>query len=158
MHDKFTAIEILKMAEKIEKNGHDFYKKAAADVGEPDIKSFLLELADLELQHEITFQEMTAAFTAQGKAEVVFDLSEETALFLQALADTKVFFEKQIDTSSVREVLRASIVAEKDSIVFYLGIKEMVPDSADKAKIDGIIREEMKHIQTISERLLTLNS
>ena len=68
-----------------------------------------------------------------------------------------MFYEKQIDTSSAQEVLKEAIVAEKESIVFYLGMQDMVPDEAGKAKLNGIIREEMKHIQIISAKLLTLN-
>ena len=157
MYHKFNANEIMEMAEQIERNGHDFYKKAAEDIKDADIKSFLLELAEMELQHESTFQEMKAALTSKEKADVVFDPHEETAAYLQALADTRVFYEKQIDTSSAQEVLKEAIVAEKESIVFYLGMKDMVPDDAGKAKLNGIIREEMKHIQIISAKLLTLN-
>ncbi len=157
MYHKFNASEIFEMAEQIERNGYDFYKKAAADIKDADIKSFLMELAEMELTHETVFQEMKAALSSREKADVVFDPHEETALYLQALADTRVFYEKQIDTSSAQEVLKAAIVAEKESIVFYLGMKDMVPDDAGKAKLNGIIKEEMQHIKIISAKLLTLN-
>jgi rubrerythrin len=157
MYHKFNAKEILEMAELIEKNGHEFYKKAAEDVKDADIKTFLLDLAEMELKHEVTFQEMKAGLTSKEKADVVFDPDDEAALYLQALADTRVFFEKNIDTSSAQEVLKEAITAEKESIVFYLGMRDMVPDDAGKAKINGIITEEMSHIQVISAKLLTLN-
>jgi len=157
MYHKFNAKEILEMAAIIEKNGHDFYKKAAEDVKDADIKIFLLELAEMELKHEVTFQEMKAGLTSKEKADVVFDPDDESALYLQALADTRVFFEKKIDTSSAQEVLKEAIVAEKESIVFYLGMRDMVSDDAGKAKINGIIKEEMSHIQIISTKLLALN-
>ncbi len=142
------------MAIQIEKNGFDFYKKAADDVKDGDIKSFLLELADMELKHEEVFKEMKSALSAGEKAEVVFDPWEETAAYLQALADTRVFYQKEIDTTSAEEVLKEAIAAEKESIVFYLGMKDMVPEDAGKKKIDNIIREEMNHIQIISTQLL----
>jgi len=56
-----------------------------------------------------------------------FDPEGEAALYIRSLADTRVFFEKKIDTSSMEEILKEAILAEKDSIVFYLGMKEMVP-------------------------------
>lgn len=154
MYHKFNAKEILEMAEQIEKNGYDFYKKAATDVKDPAIKSFLNELADMELKHESIFDTMKQDLPGSEKEEVVFDPYEETALYIQALADTRVFYQKRIDTSSVEEVLKEAIVAEKESIVFYLGMKDMVPTSSGKAKIDEIIKEEMKHIQIISNKLL----
>ncbi len=156
MHHKFNAKEILEMAEQIEKNGHDFYTKAAAEVNDADIKDFLTELADMELKHETFFKEMKNALSNAEKEEVVFDPYEETALYIQALADTRVFYQKEIDTTSAEEVLKEAIVAEKESIVFYLGMKDMVPEKSGKDKIDEIIKEEMRHIQIISNQLLKL--
>jgi len=153
MYHKFNAKEILEMAEQIERNGYQYYTKAANDVQGDDIKTFLLELAEMEVGHEKMFQEMKEQLTDKEKEDVVFDPNEETAMYLQALADSRVFYEKEIDTSSVIEVLKEAIVAEKDSIVFYLGMKDMVPSDKGKERIDHIIREEMKHIQVITNQL-----
>lgn len=156
MYHKFNAKEILEMAEQIEKNGYEFYKKAAVDVKDADIKDFLNELADMEVKHEAYFKEMKNALSDSEKEDVVFDPYEETALYIEALANTRVFYQKQIDTSSAVEVLKEAIVAEKESIVFYLGMKDMVSDKSGKDKIEEIIREEMKHIQIISTQLMKL--
>ncbi|MBU2644497.1 ferritin family protein [bacterium] len=154
MYHKFNAKEILEMAEQIERNGFLFYTKAAESVQGDEIKKFLSELAEMEVAHEKTFAEMKNQLGSQEKEEVVFDPYEETAAYLQALADTRVFYEKEIDMSSVEEVLKAAIIAEKDSIVFYLGMKDMVPEGKGKTRVDGIIKEEMKHIQIISNELM----
>jgi rubrerythrin len=156
MFNKFNASEILDMAIQIEKNGYTYYKKAAADIKETDIKSFLEGLAEMEVKHEDFFKEMKTTLTTKESADVVFDPGEETAAYLQALADTRVFYQKNIDTSSAEEVLKEAIVAEKESIVFYLGMKEMIPKGSGQDKIDDVIREEMKHIQIISSQLLKL--
>jgi rubrerythrin len=74
--------------------------------------------------------------------------------YLKALADTRVFFEKDMDPTTMKEILKAAITAEKDSIVFYLGMKELVPEKMGKAKIDDIIKEEMSHIRLLSARLV----
>jgi rubrerythrin len=50
-------------------------------------------------------------------------------------------------------VLKAAILAEKDSIVFYLGMKEMVPEKFGKDKLDKIIKEEMGHIKILANEL-----
>jgi rubrerythrin len=156
MYHKFNAKEILEMAEQIERNGYEFYKKAAKDVTDTEIKDFLNELADMELKHEDFFKEMKNALSNTEQEDVVFDPYEETALYLQALADTRIFYQKEIDTTSAMDVLKEAIVAEKESIVFYLGMKDMVPEKSGKDKIDDIIKEEMKHIQIISKKLLKL--
>ena len=55
-----------------------------------------------------------------------------------------------------QEILKAAIEAEKDSIVFYLGMKEVVPEGLGKNRIDGIIKEEMGHIRLLSKELVAL--
>jgi rubrerythrin len=158
MYHKFNAKEIFEMAETIEKNGYEFYRQAANDAKDPDIKQFLLDLAEMEVGHEKMFVSFKSKLSGKEGEEVVFDPFEETAAYLEALANTRVFFEKKIDTTSAEEVFKAAIEAEKDSIVFYLGIKDMVPDELGKSKVEKIIKEEMRHIQIISNRLLKLKN
>ena len=75
-------------------------------------------------------------------------------MYLRALADTRVFFEKEIDVTSMRAILKSAITAEKDSIVFYLGIKEAVDESLGQGRIDYIIKEEMGHSKLLSGKLV----
>jgi rubrerythrin len=92
----------------------------------------------------------------QEREATVFDPENEVGLYIRALADTRVFFEKKIDISSMEEILKAAIVAEKDSIIFYLGLKNAVPERLGGEKIDIIIEEEMSHITLLSNELLAL--
>ena len=52
-----------------------------------------------------------------------------------------------------QDIIRRAVEKEKDSIVFYHGLKEFVPDKADKNTIDEIIKEEMKHIVLLDQSL-----
>ena len=56
----FNADDVLEMAEQLEKNGGKFYRAAAESTNDPDNKKFLLELAAMEDQHELTFKAMRA--------------------------------------------------------------------------------------------------
>ena len=150
----FSADEIFEMAEQMERNGGGFYRNAAAGVKDPEEKQLLMELAAMEDEHERTFQSLRAGLSDQLKAPTVFDPEGESALYLRSLVDSRVFFDKPIDTASMKEILKAAIVAEKDSIVFYLGMKDMVPEKIGKGKIDAIIKEEMGHIRTLSRKLV----
>ena len=155
MYD-FNADEIFEMAEALEKNGAAFYTKAAAGATDPTAKTLLEGLAAMEVDHQKTFAEFRAQLTDKDKQPLVFDPQGETAQYLKALADTRVFFEKQIDMTSLEAILKEAITAEKDSIVFYLGMKDMVPDGSGKDRIDAIIKEEMGHIQQLSRELAAL--
>ena len=152
----FNADEIFEMAEQIERNGASFYRKSAESIDDSAGKKLLLDFAAMEDEHEKTFAELRAGLSEKEKTATAFDPEGEAALYLRALADTRVFFEKKIDTSSMEEILKEAILAEKDSIVFYLGMKEMVPENFGKTKIDAIIKEEMTHIKLLSGKLVAL--
>jgi rubrerythrin len=54
--------------------------------------------------------------------------------------------------------LRIAIGLEKDSVVFYVAIRDAVPQSLGKEKVEGIIKEEMDHIILLSRMLSSLDS
>lgn len=152
----FNADEIFEMAEQIERNGASFYRKSAELIVDPAAKKLLLDIAAMEDEHEKTFADLRAGLSEKEKVTTVFDPEGEISLYLRALADIRIFFEKKIDTSSIKDILKEAILAEKDSIVFYLGMKEMVPENLGKTKIDAIIKEEMTHIKLFSKALVAL--
>ena len=150
----FNAEEIFRMAEQIERNGAKFYREAAANVTDLKAKGLLLGLAGMEDEHEKTFHAMRTELTEKEKETTVFDPEGEVVQYLNALADVRVFFEKEIDLTSMKDILKAAIAAEKDSIVFYLGMKDAVPGDRGKQKIEAIIKEEMQHIRILSKELI----
>ena len=156
MQYDFNANEILQMAEQLERNGADFYRKSIEKIQDPAGKELLLSLAEMEDQHEKTFADLRSKLTASEKAQTVFDPEGETVRYLKALADSKVFFEKTIDTESMEGILKEAITAEKDSILFYLGLKDAVPEALGKDKIDAVIKEEMSHINLLTRELVAL--
>ncbi len=150
----FSADEIFEMAVQMEVNGGKFYRNAAKGIEDGDNKKLLLDLAAMEDDHEITFKGIRAELADDMKSSTVFDPEGESALYLKALVDSRVFYEKEIDTSLMKEILKEAIVAEKDAIVFYLGMKDMVPGDLGKSKIDAIIKEEMGHVRLLSKELV----
>lgn len=150
----FSAHEIFQMAIQMEKNGAKFYRDAAEAADDPNNREFMLSLAAMEDDHEKTFSSFKEELTDSEKASTVFDPEGKSAMYLKALVDTRVFFEKDIDATSLRDILKAAIEAEKDSIVFYLGMKDAVPDNLGKGKLDAIIKEEMGHVRLLSRELV----
>lgn len=149
----FNIDEILAMAEEIERNGAAFYRAAARKASDKMARDTLEELARMEDQHEKTFAGLRAGLTADDKKPGAFDPQDETAQYLKALADRRVFHEKSIDLGSLKAVLAEAIVAEKDSIAFYVGMRELVPGNLGKDKIKAVIKEEMSHIVLLTGKL-----
>ncbi len=155
MHD-FSADEIFEMAQQMERNGEAFYRKAVESVSDQDNKDLLNRLADMEVNHEKIFRTLRSELSEKEKATTAFDPQGEAAQYLKALVDTKVFFEKEMDISSLEKIFKAALEAEKDSIVFYLGMKDYIPLNLGRSKIDAIIKEEMGHIRLLSNELVKI--
>jgi len=156
MASTFNANDIFEMAKQIEINGAKFYRESANRVDEESHKQFLLGLADMEDSHEQTFATMQKDLTSETTLTMTFDPKDENALYLKALADTRVFFEKQQPETSMKGILASAIAAEKDSIAFYLGMKELVSEKMGNSKINDIIKEEMSHIKMLAAKLVGL--
>lgn len=156
----FNIDEVFEMAEQIERNGVTFYSKAADLFPEYTKKSIFLKLADMEKEHERRFHQMRLDLAKKEREISQFlDPQGEAAAYLRAMVGGKVFDSKLDPTTrfkdirSVSELLRIAIDVEKDSIIFYLGLKEMVPQSFGKDKIELIVREEMSHVTILSDML-----
>jgi len=156
----FNVDEVFEMAEQIERNGVRFYHQAAENISDASARQLFLDLAAMEAEHEKVFASMRADLADEEREPTVFDPEGEAALYLRALADLQVFgkegdedfilSEDLPEQDRIRKILRAAIGLEKESIVFYLGIKELVSARSGKDKIDKIIREEMGHIRLLS--------
>jgi rubrerythrin len=155
----FNADEIFEMAIRIEKNGAAFYRRAAELQSDAKHKNFLEGLAKMEDQHRKTFADMRNSLTEKEKDPKVFDPLDEVSDYLAAMADTMggegspSVAESLTGKESLAEILQIAVGLEKDSILFYLGIKDWIPPQSGQDRIDEIIKEERKHVVQLSNVL-----
>lgn len=160
MATPFNADEIFEMAEQIERNGAKFYRTAAKKF--PDIAPMLLDLARMEDDHLKTFAAMHAELSGGELEMPVYDPDGEVHMYLRVMADGHIFDLKTDPAQQVAEqktpedVLKMAMRAERDSIAFYVGLKESVAQKAGKDKVEAIIREEMGHMAVLNEKLHAL--
>ncbi|NQU75973.1 MAG: ferritin family protein [Planctomycetes bacterium] len=155
----FNADEIFEMAEQIERNGAKFYR-AAAKSTDGQSRALLEHLASMEDDHEKTFAAMRAELTKAERGPITADPDNEAALYLQAMVAGEIFGGKPTETfqssQPIEELFNKAIGMEKDSIVFYQSMKEVVPSSVGKDRIDGIIRQEIGHVVELTKQLKAL--
>ena len=149
-----TAAEALKWALEIEKNGEAFYNEVAAKSTEPQVKALFEDLAAQERGHYQVFQKMLEEVKPDP------DLSrldyDEYQVYLQvALADA--LFEgpdkgltlaKQAQDRGT--ALRAAMGFEKDTLLFFYDLREMVSEKERRA-VSGIILEEKTHLRRLAK-------
>lgn len=162
MAEVFNADEVFEMAEKIEKNGAAFYRKAAEKAKKASSKELFEELVKWELAHREIFATMRSELSAAQTEPLVLDPESETGMYLKAMADGHVF-DPCVDISkffngkeTMKDILSTALKMEKDSIVFYLGIKDVVASPQGKEKVGDIIKEEMRHLAFLNKELASL--
>ena len=158
----YSIDEIFEMAEQLERNGGQFYRLAAESTTNPTHQKMLRELAAMEDEHERVFHEMRLNIAKQDSKTATFDPEGLAGQYLQALVDGEVFDVKTgpsellKQTETMEDILQIAIGLEKDSIIFYLGIKGVLEDPLVKEIMDKIIQEEMEHITTLSKKLTSV--
>lgn len=158
----FNADEIFEMAETIESNGAAFYREASMKASDGELKKLLTDLADMEDGHRETFAQMRQDLSSEEKEVTAYDPDNEAAQYLKTMAsfhgtEGKVSpTEKLTGQESMEELLRIALQAEKDSIAFYVGIKDLVSEKSGRSKVEKIIVEEMTHVSTIGAKLQQL--
>ena len=161
MYD-FSADEVFQMAIRIEESGAAFYRKAASLQSDASSRTFLQKLATMEDHHRATFEKMRKRLADMEKQKTVFDPEGELGLYLQSMADrhggegSPVAADALTGDETLDEIITTAIGLEKESILFYVGLKDMVPAGYGKDKIEEIIREEQRHIVQLNAFLREL--
>ena len=158
----FNADEIFDIAEQIESNGQKFYSTSAQRVSEPTAKKVLANLAEMEAEHLKTFRNLHARLDAKAREELTWDPEDESVAYLRAAADSHIF-KASVDPSSLvaddsdaRQILELALQFEKDSVVYFLGIADMVPERLGKSEVLGLAKQEQGHIALIQRTLSSL--
>lgn len=156
---RFNVDEILEMAIRIETNGKSFYLHAAVLQSDKKIIPFFNKLAAMEEQHIKTFERLREELSASEKEGQIYDPDGQASMYLTVMADThggegdpetaKTLTKKE----SLEDILKIALNLEKQSILFYVGLRDLVPKEHGKDKVDAIIDEEKQHIAQLSEIL-----
>ncbi len=151
----FSAAELLDIAVGIERNGVAYYDSLSQATGDPTLKKTYEQLADMERHHVDVFQQMRSAVSGAGAVVPVEDEVEYGA-YLKALIDSSVFTDDTVARELARsvgcpaEALQLALGAEKDSILFYTEMRDLVPQRQREA-VDNIIKEERSHVRLLSD-------
>lgn len=155
----FNAEEVFEMAVAIERNGALFYRKAAETFDDPTLLELLNRLATMEDQHEVAFEKLKESVFGKKPPQSHAEYYDLAAAYLQTLVENKIFVLNKAPAevlgpiTSVEQLLEAAIDREKETILYYVGLKELVPADLGREEIDAIIREEMSHVSLLTNEL-----
>ncbi|AKI98090.1 ferritin-like domain-containing protein [Kosmotoga pacifica] len=151
----FSAHEILDIALNIEVEGFKFYREMADKAKDESTRSTFKFLAAQEEEHMVTFRTLLKKF--EDEAQDLLNWDEATE-YLKTLSEHKVFpdaktLEEMFKDSTPEEVIKYAIEREKDTVIFYYELLDMLRDYEAKEAVNKIIKEEKKHVVILRELL-----
>jgi rubrerythrin len=152
MENIFRGSEIVALGIQIEKNGRDFYNRLVKKSKSQKAKQTFKYLAGEEEKHIAYFQKI---LDSVHKYEPPETYPGEYFAYMNALANGYIFTREgkgeQIaqKTKSDTGAINLGIGFEKDSILFYEGMKKVVPPY-DHKTVDELISQEQDHLRQLS--------
>jgi rubrerythrin len=152
MGNIFAGSEVVELGIEIERNGKDFYEALAAQSKNPKVRESFSFLAKEEEKHIVAFQGILKKTEQYEPAQ---SYPGEYLAYMNALASEHIFTQKDKGKSTAsriktdKEAVDVAIGFEKDSIIFYEGMKNMVPAHEQKV-IDELIIQEQAHLSKLS--------
>ena len=152
----FNVDEVFELAEQIERNGYAFYIRAAEIMTGEAARKFLLDLAEMENEHESLFAGLKKKFSADGVASP-FDGDELALSYLRSMVDGEVFSnlrstaEYLTGVETADEIKKLAIEFEKNTVVYFASLANAMTSSEDREVIRQLVGEEIQHIAILTK-------
>lgn len=153
MANIFAGSEIVEIGVQIEKNGRDFYNALVKQSKNSKAIQIFKYLAGEEEKHIVVFQKI---LDSVEKYEPPESYPGEYFAYMNALASEYIFTQKDKGKEiakkikSDKQAVDKGIGFEKDSIIFYEGMKKVVP-AYDHKILAELISQEQSHLMQLSD-------
>jgi rubrerythrin len=149
--ENYTITEILEQAIQTEELGFRFYSQLAEKFHKnQELKSLFSRLAGQETEHKATFNRL---MDESENPELVNDGWEEISHYMRAVVESEFFLGNQKTLPSmdkvltVKDAVKLAISFEKETLLYFLGLRDVV---AEQALVDKVIDEERRHIKLLA--------
>jgi len=155
METKFGVLEVLKIAERLEHNGRQFYTKMAKLFIETPCRNLCEDLAEFRAGRELTLARQRKLFHEQKAGFLPNDDLDYFRNHPDVLADLSVFADKfyphhaLTGHESISEIVKDAVARTREAVIFYRGLKDFARNQETKALINQFIEEEIRYICTL---------
>ena len=149
----FSSDELLNIAIGIERRGMTFYDIMAKSTDNDVARAIFEGLVNMEREHINIFEDMMDEVDRQPAPE---SPRQGYSDYIRALIDDAVFTDDMITSEMATQAdsdikaIELAISAEKDSILFYYEMKDLMPPKALPV-IERVIAEEKLHLQQLTD-------
>jgi rubrerythrin len=141
----FYLSEIVKFAIEKEKEASILYKELGDKASAKNVKDLFYQLMLEEREHEDFYTKLLGTTPKEQSPGVTEDSEYETYMqeLIRASRSTPALDTHQL--ADMKIALDYAIAREKESILFYVGLKNYLP-AHDNKKIDTVVKEESQHM------------
>ena len=149
MPDQYSGQELVNIAIGIERRGIMFYDVMARSTDDDQARAVFEGLARMERVHLATFEQLLA-----DVADTRLPESEEAG-YVATLLEDAVFMDDAItgeaaaQADSDAKAMDLAISAEKDSILYYYELRDLLPDDM-AGLVNRILNEEKRHLAQLT--------
>jgi len=148
----FDPREVFQIAVRIEENGERFYREMVGRIGDEEVKTLFLFLADEEIRHRRFYESiLETAEPFEPEESYPGEYFDHLRSYASGVIFSQEAFEKKLD--EIRDAgaaLDFAIGVEWDSIHFYQELKGLVPESR-REQLDEIVAEERRHFVRLTK-------
>lgn len=158
METKFDVLEVLKIAERLEHNGRQFYTKMAKLFIEKQCQTLCREMADFRAGRELTLARQRKLFGEQNSGFLPNNADDYFRIHPDVLADLSVFADKfyphhaLTGHESISEIVKDAVARTREAVIFYRGLKDFARNQETRALINQFIEEEVCYICALGFR------
>lgn len=145
-----NAADAVAAAVEIERRGYAFYQRVTEKTADAGDKDFFAFMAEEEKRHEGVFAGMLQRLG--GVALPAGSDDEEYLMYVRGLIDSHTLFMPGQEERALAAPLHEAIQFEKDTLIFFLELERMVPDS-EKGDVRRCADEERKHLRMLLKRM-----
>jgi rubrerythrin len=145
MTDLFSIRELLEVAIREEQTGAAFYRRLAETTDDDDLEAFALRVAQMEDAHEELFIDLLercreADIGREPAGDYMSYMAQDRVLGSEA--DARRLAE---DIDDPAEAADLALELERQTLLFFLEMKEFVPEEQARLLHD-VIEEERQHV------------
>lgn len=152
MSPDYSVAELINIAIDIERRGIMFYDVMSRSTDDDSARAVFQGLARMERIHLATFEQMLNEI---AEVPPVDDGEREGTGYIESLLDDAVFTDDMITGEAAAQAdsdikaMDLAISAEKDSILYYYEIRDLLPQSLTLL-VNRILGEEKRHLEQLT--------
>lgn len=154
----YTADEVFEIAEDVEREGYNFYSRAAEHARKPHNRELFQELAETSLRHIDALHTARSEVVTERKDSLMEHPDMSISLYLRTVARGAVYdAPERVDEilktcKTEKDILTLALNKELDAMLYFFEMNDLIVTEAARKAVEEVIQQKRKHIVSLNIR------